>query len=209
MISDGAPILSDTAKASIHAVLRTVLGLSDSHRFRSGIVSTGNHTEIVLGWASFHDIGSIGVHAIIGDLTKVELYELSDYINKELYGDEIIPYDLYNDTFKPAAELPDAMEDPIDYWVQSGICASLIRDRKTKEDLIWEYQDHSLNTDYFPKMNEVYKYMLPKWIEQIDFAISKMKISVYKAAQSAPIVIMSPRSRGFSNRETLINKYNG
>lgn len=209
MISDGAPELSDTAKASIHAVLRTVLGLSDTHRFSSGIVATGNHTEIVLGWASFHDIGSIGVHSIIGDLTKVELYELSDYINKELYGDEIIPYDLYNGKFKPAAELPDAMEDPIDYWVQSGICASLIRDRKTKEDLIWEYQDHSLNKDYFPKMDEVYKYNIASWESEIDFAIKKMKISVYKAAQSAPIVIMSPRSRGFSNRETLINKYNG
>jgi NAD+ synthase (glutamine-hydrolysing) len=209
MTSDGAPELSDTAKASIHAVLRSVLGLSDSHRFNSGIVATGNHTEIVLGWASFHDIGSIGVHAIIGDLTKVELYELSSYINDVLYGDEIIPYDLYNDNFKPAAELPDAMEDPIDYWVQSGICASLIRDRKTKDDLIWEYNNKSLNEDYFPKMDEVYKYNIEEWITQVKFAIKKMKFSVFKAAQGAPIVIMSPRSRGFSNRETLINKYEG
>lgn len=209
MIADGAPELSDTAKASIHAVLRTVLGLSDSHRFKSGIVSTGNHTEIVLGWASFHDIGSIGVHAILGDMTKVELYELSAYINDVLYGEEIIPYDLYNGNFKPAAELPDAMEDPIDYWVQSGICASLIRDRKTKDDLIWDYQNHLLNKDYFPNMDEVYKYNIESWKSELDFAISKMRISVYKAAQSAPIVIISPRSRGFSNRETLINKYKG
>ena len=202
-----SPELSETGKSTIHAVLRTVLGLEDTHRFKSGIVSTGNHTEIVLGWASFHDIGSIGVHAIIGDLTKVELYELSDYINSELYNDEVIPYDLYNGVFKPAAELPDANEDPIDYWVQSGICASLIRDRKTKDDLLWEYQEHSLNVDYFPKMEEVYKYTLKQWNEQVMFAVNKMRISVYKAAQSAPIVIMSPRSRGFSNRETLINKY--
>jgi NAD+ synthase (glutamine-hydrolysing) len=209
MINDGAPKLSDTAKASIHAVLRTVLGLSDTHRFNSGIVSTGNHTEIVLGWASFHDIGSIGVHSLIGDLTKVELYELSAYINKEIYNDEVIPYDLYNDTFKPAAELPDAMEDPIDYWVQSGICASLIRDKKTKNDLISEYQKQTLNKDYFPKMDEVYKYTIGDWEKQLDFAMKAMKRSVYKAAQSAPIVVISPRSRGFSNRETLINKYNG
>ena len=202
-----APELSETGKSTIHAVLRTVLGLEDTHRFKSGIVATGNHTEIVLGWASFHDIGSIGVHSIIGDLTKVELYELSDYINSEVYGEEVIPYDLYNGVFKPAAELPDANEDPIDYWVQSGICASLIRDRKSKDDLIWEYQNKSLNTDYFPKMEEVYKYDVKQWEEQVKFAVSKMRISVYKAAQSAPIVIISPRSRGFSNRETLINKY--
>jgi len=202
-----APKLSDTGKASIHAVLRTVLGLEDTHRFKSGIVSTGNQTEIVLSWSSFHDIGSIGVHAIIGDLTKVELYELSEYINKELYNDEIVPYDLYNGKFKPAAELPDANEDPIDYWVQSGICASLIRDRKTRDDLILDYKNKSLNIDYFPKMDEVYKYDIKQWDEQVNFAVNKMKISVYKAAQSSPIVIISPRSRGFSNRETLINKY--
>ena len=203
-----APTLSDTGKASIHAVLRTVLGLEDTHRFQSGIVSTGNQTECILGWFSYNDIGSTGVHAIIGDLTKVELYELSDYINTELYKDEIIPFDLYNGNFKPAAELPDANEDPIDYWVQSGICAALIRDRKTRDDLILDYKNNSLNIDYFPKINEVYKYDINGWSEQVNFAISKMKKSVYKCAQSAPNVIISPRSRGFSNRETLINKYN-
>ena len=199
--------LSDTGKASVQAVLRTVQGLAATHQFGSGIVATGNHTEIVLGWASFHDIGSIGVHAIIGDLTKVELYELSSYIN-ESEGREIIPVDLFNGMFKPAAELPDAMEDPIDYWVQSGICAGLIRDRKTKDDLVWDYLNHSLNTDYFPKMDEVYKYDEKGWIGQLKFATDKMKISVFKAGQAAPIFIISPRSRGFSNRETLINKYN-
>ena len=203
----GASKLSDTAKASIHAVLRTVLGISDSHRFNSGIVACGNHTEITLGWASFHDIGSIGVHSLIGDLTKVELYELADYINKEVYNDEIIPYNLYNGQFKPAAELPDAMDDPIDYWVQSGICAALIRDKKSIDSLVSEYNQKTLNKDYFPKMDEVYKYDLNGWVDQIHFAINAMKRSVYKAAQSAPIVVISPRSRGFSNRETIINYY--
>ncbi|MFW6273203.1 MAG: nitrilase-related carbon-nitrogen hydrolase [bacterium] len=198
--------LSDTGKASMQAVLRTVQGISASHQFKTGIVATGNHTEIVLGWASFHDIGSIGVHAIIGDLTKIELFELSEYINKS-EGREIIPVDIFNGKFKPAAELPDANEDPIDYWVQSGICASLIRDRKSKEDLIVDFKNNLLNTDYFPKMDEVYKYNEEQWDEQLDFAISKMRFSVFKAAQGAPTVIISPRSRGFSNRETLINFY--
>jgi len=198
--------LSDTGKASVQAVLRTVQGLAASHQFKSGIVATGNHTEIVLGWASFHDIGSIGVHAIIGDLTKVELFQLAKYIN-ESEGREIIPNEIFDGRFKPAAELPDANEDPIDYWVQSGICASLIRDRKTKKQLVDDYNDKSLNIDYFPKMEEVYKYDLNGWENEVDFAVNKMRTSVYKAAQGAPIVIMSPRSRGFSNRETLINFY--
>jgi NAD+ synthase (glutamine-hydrolysing) len=195
--------LSLAGKSCVQATLRTVQGLAASHQFGSGIVATGNHTEIVLGWATFHDIGSIGVHAIIGDLTKTELFELAEYINKYIYNNEVIPEELFNGKFKPAAELPDANEDPIDYWVQSGICAMLIRERKNKEDIMKNIWDK----DLFPKEDEVRKYTKEGLEDQIDFAISKMRTSVFKAAQSAPIVIISPRSRGFSNRETLINKY--
>lgn len=202
--------LSDTGKASVQAVLRTVQGIAASHRFKTGIVSTGNHTEIVLGWASFHDIGSIGVHAPIGDLTKMELYELSEYINK-IEEDEVIPKVLYDGTIKPAAELPDSMEDPIDYWMQSGICAEIIRNHKSKPELINDFKNKTLTNDFFPIINgkSIYEeYNIEKFIEEVEFSFTKSRISVYKAAQSAPIVVISPRSRGFSNRETIINKYN-
>lgn len=212
---------SKAAQSCMHATLRTVQGLAASHMFKSGIVATGNHTEIVLGWATFHDIGSIGTQALIGDLTKMELFHLADYINSILYEDnEIIPYDIFLpyidgtciiEEFKPAAELPDANEDPIDYKVQSGICAALIRERKIKEDLLKDFDNHTLNIDYFENKADLmqYPYLIgrEKFEKEIDFAISKMSNSVYKAAQGAPIVIISPRSRGFSNRETLINKY--
>jgi NAD+ synthase (glutamine-hydrolysing) len=197
-----------SGKSCVHATLRTVQGLACNHMFGAGIVATGNHTEIVLGWATFHDIGSIGVHSLIGDLTKMELYELAAYINKYLYKEEIIPEDLFTGKFKPAAELPDAKEDPIDYTVQSGICAMLIRERKNKSQIIKELIEEIPNPDYFPNADEVRKYSKEELEKQVDFAIRKMKTSVYKAAQSAPIVIISPRSRGFSNRETLLNFYN-
>ena len=197
-------------KASIHAVLRTVQGLAASHQFGTGIVATGNHTEIVLGWASFHDIGSIGVHAILGDLTKTELYALAKYLNEDYFMKEVIPVDLYNGNFRPAAELPDAMEDPINYPLQSGICALLIRERNSKTDLMHAFyskNDAILTPDLFPDQSFLWSHSIEQWEREVDFAIKSMKRSVYKAAQGAPIVIMSPRSRGFSNRETLINHY--
>ena len=199
--------LSPTGRASVQATLRTVQGIAASHQFGSGIIATGNHTEIVLGWASFHDIGSIGVHALIGDLTKLELYGLAAYINSTLFRDEVIPEDLYNGKFPPAAELPDAMEDPIDYYIQSGICALLIRERMGRENVLDELMKSVPNLDYFPYTSAIKKYKVNELRWQIDFAIEAMRRSVYKAAQAAPIVIISPRSRGFSNRETLINKY--
>jgi len=129
--------LNTTGQATIQAVLRTVQGLASCHRFKSGIVACGNHTEIVLGWASFHDIGSIGVHSPIGDLTKLELFELCKHINKRFhslgYVEHVIPEDLFNGKIIPAAELPDSKYDPIDYYIQSGLCAEIIRMRKTKK----------------------------------------------------------------------------
>lgn len=199
--------LSKTGQATVQATLRTVQGLAASHQFGSGIVATGNHTEIVLGWASFHDIGSIGVHALIGDLTKLEVFALANYINTVVFKDEVIPEDLFNGKFAPAAELPDAQEDPIDYYIQSGICALLIRERRSRNEVLQELLKTVPNLDYFPYTSFVKKYSEGELKIQIDFAIEAMRRSVYKAAQGAPIVIISPRSRGFSNRETLINKY--
>lgn len=202
--------LNTTGQATIQAVLRTVQGLAACHRFKSGIVACGNHTEIVLGWSSFHDIGSIGVHSPIGDLTKLELFELCKHINKRFhslgYVKHVIPEDLFNGKIIPAAELPDSKYDPIDYYIQSGLCAEVIRNRKTKKQLISDFENKRLTADFFPA--DIYKkYTMDQFITEVDFTLRKSRISVFKAAQGAPIVILSPRSRGFSNRETIINKY--
>lgn len=190
--------------STMQAVLRSVQAIAANHRFGAGIVSCGNHTENVLGWASFHDIGSIGVHQPLGDMTKLELYNFAKFIN-ETMGKNVVPEELYNGLKKPAAELPDAMEDPIDYVLQSGICADLIRDRKSKQGLMSDFKNKNLNPDYYSPA--AYEYSEEDFEKEVDFAIRQMKRSVYKNAQSAPIVMISPRSRGFSSRETLTNKY--
>jgi predicted amidohydrolase/NH3-dependent NAD+ synthetase len=193
-----------------HAVGRTVQGLAATHRFGSGIVATGNHTEIVLGWCNFHDIGSIGVHSIIGDLTKLELYQLSQVLNdkcREMYnGENVIPEELFNGKVLPAADLPDSKLDPFDYYIQSGLCAAYIRERKSRNQLIEDFKNHRLNPDFFPS-NVYEKYTMEQFIKEVEITMSRSRTSVFKAAQHAPIVILSPRSRGFSNRETILNKY--
>jgi hypothetical protein len=157
----------------------------------------------------------------------MELFELADYINKEIYKKEVIPNNIFNGVFKPAAELPDAPgEDPIDYEIYSGICALLIRERLTIHQVAayWGKSDRARrrgineNLDrlqrieenilqYFPSLESILKYSFNEFEAHVIRAYQLMKRSVYKAAQGAPIVIISPRSRGFSNRETLINKY--
>lgn len=197
-------------EASIHAVTRTVQGLAASHAFNSGIIACGNHTEIVLGWANFHDIGSIGTMSILGDLTKIEVFELAQYIN-EINGKEIIPSSLYDGTSKPCAELPDSQEDPFDYFLVSGICAELIREKKSSQEIINNFFEKTLNDDFFPpdwNGKSIYeKYDLNEFEQEVKKCFQLSQKSVYKAAQSAPIPIISKISRGFSMRETIINHY--
>lgn len=196
-----------TGLSTMQAVLRTVQGLAANHRFGSAIVNTGNHTENVLGWFSFHDVGASGAIQLIGDLTKVELFKLAEHINI-INCDNIIPERLYNGGLKPLAELPDIDADPFNYWVMSGICAEIIRNRKNKTDLMFEYDNKMLNLDFFPEQSIVYNEGRGAFETNIDIATRLMKRSVYKCAQASPVAIISPRSRGLSNRETLINKYN-
>lgn len=207
------PNLSE--RACMQAVGRTVAGLSATHHFKSLILGTGNHSEIVCGWSSFHDVSSVGAYQPIGDLTKVEVIFMSKFLN-EKYGREIIPYELFN---MPAlAELADTVDrenpaDPFDYYIISGVCAELIRERKDILDLIDEFKNKKLNPEYFPLYpngKSIYENVSEElFIENVHMCFSKAKQSVYKCAQSAPIVILAGRGRGFSNRETLINKYTG
>lgn len=199
-------------KASIQAVSRTVQGLAASHTFGTGIIACGNHTELVLGWASFHDIGSIGALSLIGDLTKVEVFQFAEWINKHL-DKEVIPPGLFNGDSRPAAELPDSDEDPFDYFVVSGICAEIIRNKKDVTSILEDFKNRTLTEDFFPldwDGKSIYEKLTEEeFLQEVKSCFWRSKVSVYKAAQSAPVPIISKISRGFSARETLINKYEG
>jgi NH3-dependent NAD+ synthetase len=209
-------ITNPTVIGTAHAVGRTVAGLMASNHFKTGIVATGNHTEIVEGWANFHDIGSIGVHAILGDLTKSELFLMSGFINNT-QGKEFIPRELFDNSnenyIPPAAELPDSSVDPYDYWVTSGIDAELIRSRKSPSKIITDFENKTLTEDFFPNdfngLSIYDRITIEDFKKCVNNSFKRSKLSVFKAAQGAPVVIISPRSRGFSNRETIINYWNG
>ena len=207
--------LTEAGKSCMQATLRTCLGLYNCHRFNSLLVSTTNHTELCLGFSAYLDISYAGVMALIADLSKTECYELSKYLNDQIFKDEVIPYSLYNSKCKPSAELPDSQGvDPIDYLIQSGLCCEIIRKNKSKQQLITDFVNRTLTPDYFPTLEvydnkSIYDYCdLMTFSKEIDKSFKGLKNSVFKTAQCPPVPLISPYNRGFSKRETLINKYN-
>ena len=205
---------SPLQRSTMQAVGRSVLGLTAANgQTRRGICPTGNETENVQGWANFHDIGSIGVDQQLGSLSKLELYKIATRLNQRLEK-EVIPHLLYDGTIKPAAELPDAKEDPIDYFIESGICSEIARRMKGPVELMHAYDTRALTPDYFPCDDQgrtIYDLYGREQFESIVMTVfERSRRSVYKIGQSAPIVVVKdPRARGFSERPTIINHFTG
>jgi NAD+ synthetase len=190
------PDFNNAEIACFEATVRKSLGFAKANRNKTGILACGNHTENVLGWFTYGDIGSMGVLQPIGDLTKTEIFELCEFINCNK-NDEIIPTKLFDGSMKPAAELEDSKEDPFDYYLMSFICERIIRYGEVPSEIM-----------SIIKMNGNFsKYPESVLYDNVILAWHKSKLSVYKRAQSAPVLILSNRSIGFSSRETIIDHY--
>lgn len=199
--------------STFDAVGRTVAAIAASQHFKAGLVSTSNHTEIVLNWFSWHDVSTAAVYGPLADLTKVEIFAMAEYINQR-YGRIIIPENLYNGETMPGPELADAMNASWDYYVVSGICAMLIRLRKDVQQIVDAYKTDMLPADFFPKNHKgenIYRLVptVGEFEKIVKMCFERQKASVYKTAQAAPPLMMSPYSRGFSNREPIFNFYAG
>ena len=100
---------------NVQARIRMVYLMAYANMTDSLLLDTGNRTEFLLGYATIYG-DQAGSLAPIGDLNKVEVYEVSDYVMRKGKG---IPFQIMER--KPSAELSDGQVDPFDYDVVSGL----------------------------------------------------------------------------------------
>jgi NAD+ synthetase len=92
----------DVAEENIQARLRGVILMAMSNKFGSLLLTTGNKSELAVGYCTLYG-DMCGGLAVISDLPKTLVYELASWINR---GKEIIPAATI--TKPPSAELrPD------------------------------------------------------------------------------------------------------
>ncbi len=203
---------SPLSKAAYQAVGRTAQSIGISHKYGGvGNIGCSNQTENILGFSTFHDVANSSAIGLVNDLTKLELYEMAEYINVR-YGKTIINPGLYNGEIKPMAELNDNKgEDPFEYYLYAPICSALIRHRMDVQDIVESYKNKTLNSDEFiiwRNNKSIYENVSLKEFETAVWKCFDLsKRSVFKSAQAGPTPLISEISRGFSSRETLINKY--
>lgn len=202
-------IENKTARENLHARIRGILMMLESNDTFSLLISNGNKTEIGLGYATLYG-DMCGGLSIIGDLSKVDVYKISRYVN-EKFGKEIIPEEAF--TIKPSAELSEGQYDPFDYYVASPIVNEFVEKRKSPEEIIRLFKEKKLDKESFgkdPEGRDAYgKHNLESFTKLVYETYNLLRKSVYKRLQGPPIIVVTERAFGFDLRETLINKWGG
>ena len=200
-------IENKTARENLHARIRGILMMLESNDTFSLLISNGNKTEIGLGYSTLYG-DMCGGLSIIGDLSKVDVYKISRYVN-EKFGKEIIPEEAF--TIKPSAELSEGQYDPFDYYVTSPIVNMLVEKRLSPNEIIEMFRTQKLDEGEFvkdPEGKSAYeKHDIKSFAKLVHDTYNLLRKSVYKRLQGPPIVVVTERAFGFDLRETLINKW--
>lgn len=101
----GRESLHDLAEENLQARLRGLILMFYSNRENMLLLSTGNKSESAMGFGTLYG-DMAGGYNVICDLTKTNVYKLSNYINKD---GEIIPQAIIDKA--PSAELHPGQKD--------------------------------------------------------------------------------------------------
>ena len=182
--------------------------LSTFAQIENGVImNNGNKIEVALGYATMYG-DSIGAIGPIGDLTKVQLFDLSHEINAYL-GLEVIPERLLpvvNDEsltweMAPSAELREAQYDPMKWFYHDWLIDQLTGDT-TAEDVMEDYLSGKLMHSSMGRWLKYYHLDNGKnFIEDLEWVLRQMRVSIFKRVQSVPVVMVSKRAYGTNTQE--------
>jgi NAD+ synthase (glutamine-hydrolysing) len=165
----------DITEENLQARLRGLLLRAYSNKFGSLLLTTGNKSELAVGYATLYG-DMCGSLAVIGDLFKTEVYELARYLNKD---GEIIPETIISKA--PSAELRPGQKDQDSlppYDLLDQILARYILESKTAREIIKEGFNEGL-------------------VREI---ITKVGYAEYKRRQAPPVLKVSPKAFGTGRR---------
>lgn len=99
--------LTGVAAENLQARVRGVILMEASNQFGSLVLSTGNKSEMSVGYATLYGDMNGGLN-LIGDLYKTEVFALARYIN-QLHAVDVIPRAILEK--EPSAELAPGQKD--------------------------------------------------------------------------------------------------
>ena len=169
------------AEENIQARARGSIIMALSNKFNWLVLSTGNKTELAMGYCTLYGDMNGGL-SVISDLSKTDVYALSRWVN-ENSDKERIPLNSIDKP--PSAELKPNQVDPFDYDVVSPLVTALVDNQKSPSQLIKEGAD-------------------PELVEDIS---RRIRINEYKRRQAAPGLRVTSKAFGMGRRVPIVNKY--
>lgn len=170
------------AEENIQARCRGIVAMAMSNKFGYILLNTSNKSECAVGYGTLYGdmCGAIGV---IGDVYKTQIYQLTDYINKD---GEVIPK---NTVVKPpSAELRPGQVDSDslpDYDTLDTILFQYIELRRSSAAIIAQGFDEAL----------------------VRRVIKMVNNAEFKRYQTPPILRVSPKAFGMGRRMPIVGKY--
>ena len=170
----------NVAEENIQARIRGNILMALSNKFGWMVLSTGNKTELALGYCTLYGDMSGGL-SVISDISKLDVYALSNWINTKHPGR--IPKGSIEKP--PSAELAPEQVDPFDYDLVSPIVDAIIEQGRINIDL---------------ELSESEK-------ELVEGLYRKIRMSEYKRRQAAPGLRVSTKAFGIGRRFPIVNHF--
>ena len=172
----------DVAEENIQARVRGVLMMALSNKFGSLLLTTGNKSEVAVGYCTLYG-DMCGGLAVISDVFKTQVYALSRWINRER---EIIPQNTIDKA--PSAELRPNQTDQDSlppYDQLDAILHGYVEEGLSSRDLVEQG---------FPKLI-------------VNDVIRKVDLNEYKRKQAAPGLKITPLAFGVGRRIPIVQRY--
>lgn len=173
--------LAGLPEENLQARVRGNILMSISNKDGSLLLTTGNKTEIALGYCTLYGDMSGGL-AVISDVGKRMVYALAHYFNAQK-GKQLIPNNTI--TKVPSAELRENQVDPFDYEVVAPLVNAIIEQQSDIDTLIEKGWDQEL-------------------IEEL---LQKVRMNEYKRQQMPPGIRVSTKAFGIGRRMPIVNQY--
>lgn len=176
----------DVTEENMQARVRGTLVMSYANKFGAMALNTTNRSEAAMGYGTLYG-DSVGGMAVIGDLYKTEVYQLSEWINRGGRGvgsaDNLPPCRIPQNTIDkaPSAELRPGQKDSDslpDYDILDAVLNLYLDESLCEEEIVAEGYDREL----------------------VQKVIRKVAQNEWKRLQFAPQLKVSPVSFGLDRR---------
>ncbi len=172
----------DVTEENIQARVRGVLMMALSNKFNALLLTTGNKSEMAVGYCTLYG-DMCGGLAVISDVFKMQVYALARWINRER---EIIPASTIEKP--PSAELRPNQTDQDSlppYDVLDAILKGYVEEGLSRRDLVAQGFAEAVVNDIARKVD----------------------LNEYKRKQAAPGLKITPLAFGVGRRIPIVQKY--